>query len=118
MGKVWQYVIGTIVGGIIGTVSYSLVLFFVQSYPYNCGWEVWGGEGMQYLPGICNQYLLVLGSALVCIPISLVISFIGCRFVDTRYEGYDEYQIIVGGILAGLVIPCIYILLVLVAFLT
>ena len=116
MRKVWQYVIGTIVGGIIGVVSYSLILYFVQSYPYHCGPE-FAGEGTQYLPGICNHWVLVLGSVLVCIPISLVVSLIGCRLVDTRYKGYPKYEIIVGGILGGLVIPFIYIFLVLVAFL-
>lgn len=110
MRKVWQYVIGTIVGGIIGVIAYYILLFDLQeAYPSNCSM---GNEMMQLLPGAgCIHYYFGFLSVIICLPVSLVISLIGCRLVDTLYKSDSKYMIAVGGIIAGLFIPFVYMFL-------
>lgn len=116
MRKILYYFFGTAFGGIVGLVSYSFILFIIQGiYPYDCGG---GAEVMQYLPGACIHYYFGFGSVIICLPISLAMSLIGCGLVDTLYKGNSKYLIIVGGILAGLIIPYAYAFLVILTLFT
>lgn len=114
MRKTLYYFIGTILGGIIGVVTYSLILFIIQGiYPYDCG-----DEGMQYLRGACIHYFIGFGSVIICLPISLTMSLLGCGVVDILYKGNNKYLIIVGGILGGLVCVYAYAFLVILSFIS